>query len=65
MSEQFWFLDEQVERPAPRFPRSRGKARMDDCWLLSGIIQVQRNGMRWTQCLCGPRVITTGRALAG
>ena len=47
MSEQFWLSDEQVERLAPHFPRSRGKARVDDRRVLSGIIHVQRNGLRW------------------
>lgn len=47
MSEQFWLSDEQVERLAPCFPRSRGKARADDRRVLSGILHVQRNGLRW------------------
>ena len=47
MSEQFWLSDEQVERLAPYFPRSRGKARVDDRRVLSGILHVQRNGLRW------------------
>ena len=47
MSEQFWLSDEQVERLVPHFPRSRGKARVDDRRVLSGILHVQRNGLRW------------------
>ena len=47
MSEQFWLSDEQVESLAPYLPRSRGKARVDDRRVLSGIIHVQRNGLRW------------------
>jgi transposase len=47
MSEQFWLSDEQVESLAPYFPRSRGKARVDDRRVLSGILHVQRNGLRW------------------
>ena len=47
MSEQFWLSDEQVENLAPFFPCSRGKARVDDRRVLSGIIHVQRNGLRW------------------
>ena len=47
MSEQFWLSDEQVKRLARFFPRSRGKARVDDRRVLSGIIHVQRNGLRW------------------
>ena len=47
MSDQFWLSDEQVARVAPHFPRSRGKARVDDRRVLSEIIHVQRNGLRW------------------
>ena len=39
-SEQFWLSEEQVKRLAPYFPRSRGKARVDDRRVLSGIIHV-------------------------
>ena len=46
MSEQSWLSDEQVERLALYFPRSRGKARVDDRRGLSGIIHIQRNGLR-------------------
>ncbi len=47
MSEQFWLSDEQVESFAPCLPCSRGKARVDDRRVPSGIIHVQRNGLRW------------------
>ena len=47
MSEQFWLSDEQVASLARHFPRSRGKERVDDRRVLSGIIHVQRNGLRW------------------
>ena len=47
MSEQFWLSEDQFERLVPYFPRSRGKARVDDRRVLSGIIHVQRNGLRW------------------
>ena len=47
MSEQFWLSEAQVKRLAPYFPRSRGKPRADDRRVLSGIIHVQRNGLRW------------------
>ena len=57
MSEQFWLSDEQFERLAPHLPRSRGKARVDDRRVLSGIIHVQRNGLRWCDApvIYGPR----------
>lgn len=47
MSGQFWLTDEQVERLRPHFPKARGKPRVDDRRVLSGIIHVQRNGLRW------------------
>jgi transposase len=47
MSGQFWLTDEQVERLRPHFPRARGKPRVDDRRVLSGIIHVKRNGLRW------------------
>ncbi len=47
MSEQSWLSEDQFERLVPYFPRSRGKARVDDRRVLSGIIHVQRNGLRW------------------
>ena len=47
MGEQFWLSDAQMEALVPHFPRSRGKARVDDRRVLSGIIHVQRNGLRW------------------
>ncbi len=47
MSEQFWLSEVQVEQLAPYFPRSRGKEPVDDRRVLSGIIHVIRNGLRW------------------
>ncbi|WP_425414923.1 IS5 family transposase [Rubellimicrobium mesophilum] len=47
MTGQFWLTDEQVERFRPHFPKPRGKPRVDDRRVLSGIIHVQRNGLRW------------------
>ena len=47
MSDQFWLTAEQVERLRPHFPRVRGKPRVDDRTVLSGIIHVKRNGLRW------------------
>lgn len=57
MSEQFWLSDEQVESLAPYLPGSRGKARVDDRRVLSGIIHVQRNDLRWCDApaIYGPR----------
>ena len=47
MSGQFWLTREQMERLWPPFPRARGKPRVDDRRVLSGILHVLRNGLRW------------------
>ena len=47
MSGQFWLTDMQVERLRPHFPKARGKPRVDDRRVLSGILHVLRNGLRW------------------
>ena len=47
MSGQFWLTDEQVERLRPHFPKARGRPRVDDRRVLSGILHVLRNGLRW------------------
>ncbi len=38
--------DEQMARLRPYFPKSHGKPRVDDKRVLSGIIFVNRNGLR-------------------
>ena len=43
----FWLSAEQMRRMRPFFPKVRGRARSDDCKVLSGIIYVKRNGLRW------------------
>jgi transposase len=47
MTGQFWLTQEQVERLRPHFPKARGKPRVDDRKVLSGILHVLRNGLRW------------------
>ncbi|OUJ12902.1 transposase [Acetobacter okinawensis] len=47
MSDLYWLTDEQMDRLRPFFPKSHGKPRVDDCCVLSGIIFVNRNGLRW------------------
>ncbi|MFT9297311.1 IS5 family transposase [Gluconobacter sp. P5B12] len=47
MSDLFWLTDEQMDRLRPFFPKSHGKPRVDDRRVLSGIIFVNRNGLRW------------------
>ena len=47
MSDLFWLTNEQVARLKPFFPLSRGVPRADDRRVLSGIIFINRNGLRW------------------
>ena len=47
MSDLYWLTDEQMERLRPPFPKSHGQPRVDDRRVLSGIIFVNRNGLRW------------------
>jgi len=47
MSDQFWLSEEQLTRIAPHFPLSHGVPRVDDRKVVSGIIHVIRNGLRW------------------
>ena len=47
MNDLFWLTDEQTARLEPSFPRNHGKPRVDDRRVLSGIIFVNRNGLRW------------------
>ena len=47
MSDLYWLTDEQMVRLQPYFPKSHGRQRVDDRRVLSGIIFVNRNGLRW------------------
>jgi len=47
MSDLFWLSDGQMARLRPYFPKSHGRPRVDDRRVLSGIIFVNRNGLRW------------------
>ena len=47
MSDLFWLTDAQMERLKPFFPLSHGVPRVDDRRVLSGIIFINRNGLRW------------------
>ncbi|TNB90878.1 IS5 family transposase [Paracoccus marcusii] len=47
MSDLFWLTEAQMARIAPFFPKSHGKPRVDDRRVLSGIIFIIRNGLRW------------------
>lgn len=47
MSDLFWLTEVQMQRLEPFFPKSHGKPRVDDRRVLSGIIFINRNGLRW------------------
>ncbi|OLS52512.1 IS5 family transposase [Rhodovulum sulfidophilum] len=47
MFDLFWLSDAQMARLEPCFPKSHGKPRVDDRHVLSGIIFINRNGLRW------------------
>ncbi len=47
MSAQFWLSEEQLARIKPYFPLPHGVPRVDDRKVISGIIHVIRNGLRW------------------
>ncbi len=47
MSDLFFLSEEQISRMKPYFPLSHGIPRVDDRRVLSGIIHVIRNGLRW------------------
>ena len=46
--DQFWLTDEQFAKIAPHLPTdTRGKARVDDRRVISGIVHVLKSGGRW------------------
>ncbi len=47
MSHLFWLDQEHLKRIQHLFPKPRGVARADDRKVISGIIHVIRNGLRW------------------
>ncbi len=47
MNDLFWLTEAQMERLKPFFPLSHGKPRVDHRRVLSGIIFINRNGLRW------------------
>lgn len=58
MSGFFWFSDAQWARIEPLLPNDvRGKKRVDDRRVLSGIVHALRCGGRWTDCagVYGPK----------
>lgn len=47
MSDLFWLSDRQFARMRRYFPYAHGVPRVDDHRVVSGIIHVIRNGLRW------------------
>ena len=44
----FWLSNEQMQRFTLCFRKSHGKSRVDDRRVLSGVISINRSGLRWT-----------------
>ena len=54
----FWLSDQQFDRLAPLLPQdTRGKPRVDDRRVISGIVHVLKSGCRWVDApeVYGPR----------
>ncbi len=47
MSDLFWLSERQLAKTEPHFPLSHGVPRVDDRRVISGIVHVIRNGLRW------------------
>lgn len=47
MCNLYWLSEAQMERLRPFLPKSYGKPRVDDRRVLSGIIFINRNWLRW------------------
>jgi len=52
MSNLFWLTKAQMALLQPFFLKSHGRPRVDDRRVLSGIILVNRNGLRWRDAPC-------------
>lgn len=50
MSDLYWPTDEQSARLELYFPESHGKPLIDGRGVLSGIVFVSSNGLRWRKC---------------
>src|SRR4051794_28212800 len=56
--DHFWLTDKQFARIAPHLPTgTRGKPRVDDRRVISGIVHVLKSGARWVDApsVYGPR----------
>ena len=48
MSDSYWLTGEQMARLQPYIPKSHGRPRVDDRRVLSDIVVINRNGLRWS-----------------
>jgi transposase len=58
--DQFWLTDEQFAKIAPHLPtNTRGKPRVDDRRVISGIVHVLKSGGRWVDApaVYGPKTL--------
>jgi len=49
MSGLFWLSEAQIDRWRPFAATSRGKPRVDDRRVLSGMIFIRHNGLLWSE----------------
>lgn len=64
----FWLADDQFARIKPHLPTdTRGKARVDDRRVISGIVHVLKSGGRWIDApsVYGPHKTLYNRSSAG
>src|SRR5579862_9418597 len=47
MTDLLWLSDAQLDRIRPYFPLAHGVPRVDDARVISGIVFVIKNGLRW------------------
>lgn len=57
MSDLFWLSEEQLTRIEPFFSLAHGIPRLDDRRVISGIIHVLKNGLRWLRVFLIPFTI--------
>ena len=53
MGDLFVLSERQMARISPCFPLSHGVPRVDDRWVVSGIVYVIRNGLQWKDAPSG------------
>ena len=54
MSDHYWLTEAQIECLKPCFPRAHGVPRVDDRWVISGIIHVIKRGLQWRDAPAEP-----------